>query len=64
MRDLSKFHPLLHLIIFPVRFSPFTLDFQPTEKKKLDDAIAGLYGGSGVRLNRETFNFSWVSLAV
>jgi hypothetical protein len=50
--------------MFPIVFYPFKLGFQPTEKKKSDDAISGLYGGCGVRLNRETFNFSWVALAV
>jgi hypothetical protein len=44
--------------------SPFTLNFQPTKKKKSDGAIYGLYGGYGVYLNRETSNFSWVALAV
>jgi hypothetical protein len=45
-------------------FSPFKLGFQPTEKKKLDDAIFWLYGGCGVHLNREISNVSWVALAV
>jgi hypothetical protein len=40
------------------------LGFQPTEKKKSDGAISGLYSGCGVRLNQETSNFSWVALAV
>jgi hypothetical protein len=44
--------------------SPFKLDFQPTEKKKSDGAISGLYDGCGARLNRETSNYSWVALAV
>jgi hypothetical protein len=45
-------------------FSPFKLGFQPTEKKESGGAISGLSGGCGVRLNRETSNFSWASLAV
>jgi hypothetical protein len=45
-------------------FSPFKLGFQQTEKKKSDGATSGLYGGCGVRLNRETSNFSWVTLAL
>jgi glutamate mutase epsilon subunit len=50
--------------IFLIIFSPFKLVFQPTEKKKSDDVIVGLYGGCGVRLNRETSSPSWVTLAV
>jgi hypothetical protein len=45
-------------------FFPFKLGLQPTEKKESGDAISELYSGCGVRLNRETSNFSWVALAV
>jgi hypothetical protein len=45
-------------------FSLFKLGFQPTAKKKSDGSISVRYGGCGVRLNRETSNFSWVALAV
>jgi hypothetical protein len=45
-------------------FSPFKLGLQPIEKKKSDGAISGLYGDCGVRLNLETYNFSWVAPAV
>jgi hypothetical protein len=38
--------------------------FQSTEEKKSDGVISGLYGGCGMRLNRETYNFSRVALAV
>jgi hypothetical protein len=50
--------------LFLIRFSPFKLSFQSTEKKKSDGAISGIDGGCGVDLNRETSNFSWVALAV
>jgi hypothetical protein len=32
--------------IFRILFSPFKLGCQPTEKKKSDSAISGLYGAS------------------
>jgi hypothetical protein len=62
--DWETCQNFIHYFIFPVIFSPFKLDFQPTEKKKSDGAISVLYDGCGMRLNRETFYFSWVSLAV
>jgi hypothetical protein len=35
-----------------------------SQPKTSDGAIFGLYGGCGVRSNRETSNFSWVALAL
>jgi hypothetical protein len=63
MRDLPKFHSILHIIHLPHYVLSVQAGFQPTEKKS-DGAISGIYGGCGVRLNREISNFSWVALAV
>jgi hypothetical protein len=64
LRDLRKFHQLHHVI----HLIHYTLSVQAgvsaNRKEKLDGAISGLHGGCGVRLNRETSNFSWVALAV
>jgi hypothetical protein len=64
LRDLSKFHPLLHIIHLPHYIISGQAGFSANRKEKSDDAISGLCGGCGVGLNRETPNFSWVALAV
>jgi hypothetical protein len=38
--------------------------FSANRKEMSEGAISGVDGDCGVRLNRETSNFSWVALAV
>jgi hypothetical protein len=64
LRDLSKFHPPLHIIHFPVMFLSFKLGFKPTGKKKPNGTISKLYGDCGMHFNRGASSLSWVTLVL